>query len=79
MKAVGFPEANKTLEKPVSMTDEECGPLRVWNVVDQCISCWRPSFKERLSMLFFGKVWLSVYSGETQPPVVIWAARSASA
>lgn len=76
MKAIGFPEANKTLAKPVSMTDEECGPLEVFSGDGQCVSCWKPGLRERLSVLFFGRVWLTVLSGETQPPVSVWAARS---
>lgn len=76
MRPVGFPEANKTLVKPVNMTDEECGSLEVFGGEGQCVSCWQPSLRERLSVLFFGRVWLSVFSGETQPPVSVWAARS---
>jgi hypothetical protein len=77
MNPIGFPEANKTLTKPASMTDEECGPLEIFSGEGQCISCWRPSLRERLSVLFFGRVWLSIFSGETQPPVVVWAASEA--
>ena len=69
MKPIDFFEANKTLTKPISMTDDECGPLQVWNDGEQCVSCWKPSLKERLSILLFGHVWLRILSGETQPPV----------
>lgn len=69
MKAVKFKEANKNLLKPSSMTDEECGTLWVFTDEKRCISCWKMTWKERLKALFFGKVWLSVYSGQTQPPV----------
>lgn len=69
MKPTTFKEATKTLQKPEQMTDDKCGPLKVYNDGKQCISCWKPSFKERLSILFFGKIWLSVLSGDTQPPV----------
>jgi len=33
------------------------------------------SWRERFSALFFGKVWLSVYSGQTQPPVWLMATK----
>lgn len=69
MKPVKFKEANKNLLKPDSMTDEECSSLWVYTDGVQCVSCWRLTFKERMCALLFGKVWLSVLSGHTQPPV----------
>lgn len=69
MKPVKFKEANKNLLKPDSMTDEECSSLWVYTDGVQCVSCWRLTFKERMCVLLFGKVWLSVLSGHTQPPV----------
>lgn len=74
MKPVKFKEANKNLLKPDSMTDEECSSLWVYTDGAECVSCWRLTFKERLFALLFGKVWLSVLSGYTQPPV--WLACS---
>ncbi|NDV63774.1 hypothetical protein D0T60_00675 [Bacteroides sp. 224] len=53
------------------MTDEECSPLHVWSDGTQCVSCWKPSFIERLKILFTGKIWLGVVSGITQPPVYV--------
>ncbi len=73
MKPIEFPEANKTLVKPQGMTDEECGPLPVFNDGQQSISCWKMTWRERLAALFFGRVWLFVYFGETQPPVQLEA------
>ena len=69
MKAIKFKQANRNLLKPNSMTDEECKSLWVFTDNRECISCWKLSFKQRLSALFFGTVWLSVLSGGTQPPV----------
>ena len=69
MKPIKFKEANKNLLKPQNMTDEECSSLWVYTDSKECISCWKMSFKQRLSALFYGKVWLSVLSGQTQPPV----------
>ena len=59
------------------MTDEECSSLDVL-VVDgkQCLSCWRMSLRERLSALLFGRVWIWVWSGNTQPPIYLEAART---
>jgi hypothetical protein len=71
MKPIDFPQSNKTLLKPETMTDEECGSLPVYTDGQVCISLWKPTWRERLSMLVFGRVWLWVYYGETQPPVAI--------
>ena len=69
MKPIKFKQANKNLLKPDSMTDEECSSLWVFTDGGQCVSCWKLSWKQRLAALFFGKVWLGVLSGSTQPPV----------
>lgn len=68
MEPVGFPESNKSLGAPAGMEDAVL-PLPVWSDGQQCISLWRPSLRERLSILLFGRVWLSVLMGSTQPPV----------
>jgi hypothetical protein len=73
---VDFPEKTKTLQKPPSMTDEECSPLHVYSDGEVCISCWRPSWRERLSILWHGRIWLYVASGPTQPPVSLDACRT---
>lgn len=69
MKPIKFEQANKNLLKPENMIDEECSSLWVYNDGMQCVSCWRLTWKERLKALFFGRVWLAVLSGESQPPV----------
>lgn len=71
MKPIDFPQSTKVLQKPSTMTDEECSSLHIWNDGKQCVSCWKPTFKERLNILFGGNVWLGVYSGKTQPPVFV--------
>ncbi len=76
MTTIDFPEKTDTLQKPPSMTDEECSPLLVFRDGTQCISCWRPSWRERLSILLFGRVWLYVVSGRTQPPVALEGKRA---
>jgi hypothetical protein len=73
MDPIKFEQANKNLAKPQGMTDEECGSLPVFTDGMQCISLWQMTWRERLSALFFGKIWLSVYSGQTQPPVWLTA------
>ena len=64
-----FPEANRNLTQPDNMTDEECGSLWVYTDGNQCVSCWQLTWRQRLRLLFSGKIWLGVLSGYTQPPV----------
>ena len=71
MKPIDFPQSTKVLQKPSTMSDKECSSLHVWNDGKQCVSCWKPTFKERMNILFGGKVWLGVLSGKTQPPVFV--------
>lgn len=75
MEPAKFPQATKELLKPQDMSDEECGSLPVWTDGEQCISLWKMTWRERLSALLFGKIWLSVHSGQTQPPVWLMAAK----
>ncbi len=77
MTPAKFKESNLVLRKPDSMTDEECGSLEVYTDGMTCLSCWRMSFRERLRALLFGRVWLWVVGGSTQPPVALECKRSA--
>lgn len=74
MEPKNFEQANKNLLKPEGMTEDECGSLPVFTDGTQCISCWQMTWRERWAALFFGKIWLSVYSGQTQPPVWLMSA-----
>ncbi len=69
MKPIDFPQSTKVLQRPLSMTEDECASLHVWSDGKQCVSCWKPSFIERVKIMFTGKVYLGVLSGKTQPPV----------
>lgn len=71
MKPINFPQSTKVLQRPSTMPESECQSLHVWCDGTQCVSCWKPSIKERLNILFGGKVWLGVLSGKTQPPVFV--------
>lgn len=76
MHPVLFKEQTYILSKPENMMYEECASLPVFRDGKQCISAWKMSFKERLSALLFGKMWLYVLSGETQPPVTVLVTRT---
>ena len=74
MIPIKFSRANKTLTpsgKKYSKNVDGVDPLDVWTDDEQCLSCWRPSWRERLSILFFGRVWVSTLSGGTQPPMYV--------
>lgn len=73
MEPIKFKGSNRELKKPASMTDEECISLYVFNDGKQSISCWRPSWREVLSIIFTRRIWLCVLGGRTQPPVWIQA------
>ena len=88
MKPIGFKYANQQLGAPAGLLErcdrrsplelhvEGIDPLPVWTDGEQCVSCWRMPVRERLSALLFGRVWLAVLSGSTQPPVYIQAGRT---
>lgn len=71
MKPIDFSQSTKVLQRPSTMAESECQSLPVWNDGKQCVSCWKATFKERVKILFTGKVWLGVLSGKTQPPVFV--------
>jgi hypothetical protein len=48
---------------------QSVGTLPIFTDGEQCISCWQLSFIERLKALWFGKIWLGIHAGRTQPPV----------
>lgn len=69
MKPIKFKQANRELLGPKLMTDDEYRNLWVFTDDTECVSCWKLSFRERIRALIFGKVWLGILSGNTQPPV----------
>jgi len=71
MKAIDFEQSTKSLGRPIGTTEDECGPLNVYCDRKHCISCWQPTWWDRLRLLFGGNIWLWVWSGDTQPPVAI--------
>jgi hypothetical protein len=77
-----FKEQNGSLGAPQNFDPEqseaasEIVSLPVFSDGEQCISLWRMSWRERLSALLFGRVWLQVLSGPTQPPVALTTART---
>ncbi|MPR36602.1 hypothetical protein [Salmonirosea aquatica] len=61
MKPVEFPEQNQIIAKD----QPEYKPLPAHiaqNPQGEIITCWKLSFRERLSLLFSGRLWLSVWT-----------------
>lgn len=71
MNPIKFKEQTGILKRPHNMTAEECEPLPIHFTGKEYISCWKMSFKERFKALFFGKIWLYVFSEISQPPVAV--------
>jgi hypothetical protein len=79
MKPEAFKHSNKTLQPSGAKYSENVTgvkPLLIWTDGEQCVSCWRMSWRERLSALIFGRVWVALLSGQTQPPICAKAAKS---
>ena len=71
MKPTEFEYQTNILSRPKGMTENECGSLAIHTDGHTCISLWRMTWRERVSALIFGRVWLSIHSGVTQPPVAL--------
>lgn len=74
MKPIKFDQCNGTLSGGPSAqfkTAEAVGDLAVYRNESEIISCWRPSLRERISILFRARVWLRVSSATTHPPVCL--------
>lgn len=70
MKPIEFPQASKTLTRPPGEKYKLVKPLPVYTDEIGCISCWKATWKDRLNILFHGKIWVGVMSGnESQPPI----------
>lgn len=78
MKPITFKYSNRILQPSGQEYSENVTgvvPLSVWTDGEQCVSCWKMSLRERFSALLFGRVWLALLSGQTQPPALVQASR----
>jgi len=69
MRPIKFKEQNQQLGPPPGVSEKECSPLPVFTDGRQCISCWELSKDDIEKINKTGRIWLSVQSGLTQPPV----------
>lgn len=77
MKPIDFPEATTTFNAPAGQ-EHSVYPLRAYADPSRplVIECWRPTIRERLSILFFGRVWVS-FLAVTPQPIDVEGIRSA--
>jgi len=77
MRPVRFRESNGTLTGgSPERYGVEVEDLSVWRNGAEIISAWKPSLRERLSLLIFGRVWLRVRSRDTHAPVSLMGIRT---
>ena len=69
MKPIDFKESTCNLGRPQGTTAEQCSSLWVLQSNGHNISLWQADWWERIRFLFTGHMWLSVWSGKSQPPV----------
>lgn len=68
------PYCNKVLRAPEGM--KNVTDLALFVGGGRCISAHKLSFRERISALVFGTVWLDLISGDSQPPCMVTVQRS---
>lgn len=71
MIPIEFDEQNGVLTRPDDMTDEQCCSLPCFRNGERVISRWQMTWRERFEVAFSGKIWLSVWSGRSSPPVAL--------
>ncbi len=76
MRAIDFPEANITFEKPTGMDDSECLPIQAYAGRDQngnphINTVWMPS-KEDIDAILAGRPIVVCVLGEALPPMALF-------
>lgn len=71
MKPIEFPEQTTVLAGR-----HDIAGLPIWGNGSICVSCWKPTLRDRLAILLGAKIWVSVLSGKTQPPIGLQAVKS---
>ena len=74
LKPVNFKEANIELHPRIENPDSKS--IRAFTDDKQCITCWKLTFWQRLSVLIFGRVWMGIRSGRMMPSVWLASGRT---
>jgi len=70
-KPVDWYGTNKILKAPKDVTKEQVQDLRVFSNGIVCISRWQLSDEALKEVLETGCIFISCYSGQTQPPIFV--------
>ena len=75
MKPKHFPGVDVVLGSPDNWDEEKHGPCSGLPVMRRdgiCISCWSMTWRERLTALLTGSIYVHVaMGGRTQPPIIL--------
>ena len=70
-KPVNWLGSNKTLKAPKGVTEEQIQDLHIFTNGAVCVSCWQLSEEALKEISSTGLIFISIYSGSTQPPIFI--------
>ena len=68
---VDFKGANKNLTKPKGADDLQCSSLPVFSNGINCVSCWELTDEDLITIAQDRRIYVSVWSGQTQPPIAV--------
>ena len=69
MTNIKFKESTRVLQPPTGMVN--CDAMEVYCDGENCISKWKPNWKDRIKLLLGCSIWVYVHSGKTQPPIAL--------
>lgn len=70
-RAVTWPGANKVLGPPQGMDETQVSNLPIFTNGVTCVSCWELSDEALAEIIRTKRVFISIFSGQTQPPVYV--------
>lgn len=68
---VNFKGANGDLLAPNGVDDVSCSSLPVFRNGINCVSCWEFSEAEITEIIKTKRIYISLWSGKTQPPIYV--------
>ena len=70
-RGIPWAGANRQLGPPEGMDESQVDSLHVFPNGKQCVSCWQFDAEELAEIARTGCVFVSVWFGDTQPPIYI--------